>query len=153
MLASGGVGLVQEGKGVVYPSELGSLVYLPLVVFAGSFRDELPDIVPECLVGVGCVCQLAAYPYFCDFFVSVYSVIYVPGTLRQCFIGFFDLLHSLIGSVDHVAAQLSKLPQVLFGLLLLMRHGPDPDRRVGYFYHLFWCWGLVCDLEQLLGGF
>jgi len=105
------------------------------------------------LVGVGCVCQLTAYPCFCDFFVSVYSVIYVPDALRQCFIDLFDLLHPLVGSVDHVAAQLGELTQVIFGLLLLTCYGPGPDRGVGYFYHLFWHWGPVCDLEQVPGCF
>jgi len=62
MLASGGVSFIQEGEGVVYPSELGILAYLPLVVFARSFQDGLPDVVRTYLVGVGCVCQFAANP-------------------------------------------------------------------------------------------
>ena len=41
MLASGGVGLVQEGESVIYPGELGGLAYLPLVVFTGSLQNGL----------------------------------------------------------------------------------------------------------------
>jgi len=103
MLASGSIGLIQEGEGFVHRSELGSLAYLPLVVFVGSFLNGLPHVVRECLVGIGCVCQLTAYPYFCNLFISVYLVIYISGTLHQHLIGFFDLLHLLIGSVDRVA--------------------------------------------------
>ena len=104
MLASGSVGFGQEGESVVYAGELGSLTFLPLVVLVRSLENSLPDILHEGLVGIGCVCQFAAYPRFCNFFVSIYSVIYVPGTLRQRPICFLDSLHLLIGSIYGAAA-------------------------------------------------
>ena len=104
MLALDGVGFGKEGESVVYPSVLGGLAYLPLVVLIRSLENGLPDILHEGLVGVVFVCQYAAYPCFCDFFVSVYSVIYVPGALHQCPISFLDSLHSLIGSIYGAAA-------------------------------------------------
>jgi len=58
-----------------------------------SSRMACQMLLRERLVGVRCICQLAAYPYFCDFFLSVYSVIYIAGTFRQYLIGFFNLLH------------------------------------------------------------
>ena len=139
MLASGGVGFAQEVEGIIYPSELGSLAYLPLVVFTGSFQNGLPHVMCERLVGIECICQLAAYPGFCDFFVSIYPAIYVPGAFCQCSIGLFDLLHLLICPVDRVAIQLTELSQVVFVLSLLTCYGPDPDHGVGQFYCLFRC--------------
>ena len=103
MLTSDGVGFGQEGQSIVYPGELGGLTYLPLVGFVRSLENGLPDILGEGLVGVGCICQFAMYPRFCDFFVSVYLVIYVPGALHQCLICFLDSLHLLIGSIYRAA--------------------------------------------------
>ena len=99
----GGVGFGQEGEGIIYAGELGGLPYLPLVIVVGSFLDGWPDVLRERLVGVCCDRQLAAYPGFCDRFVSMYPVVYIPGAFGQGSVGFFDSLHSLIGFVDRIA--------------------------------------------------
>jgi len=104
MLASGHVGFGEKCEGVVDPGELGCLAYLSLVVLVGSFQNGLPYVMRERLISVCGIGQLGANPTFCDFFVSVYSVIYVPGAFRQNSVGLFDSLHSLIGSIDRVAA-------------------------------------------------
>jgi len=110
VLAASNVGLSQESEGVVYPGELGGLAYLPLAVLIGTFPDGLPTVLCQRLVCIGCVHQLGSYPGFCDFLVSVYPVIYIPGALDQGSIGFPDPDHSLIGSIDSVAAQFGELP-------------------------------------------
>jgi len=56
VLTPHGVGFGQEGQAIVYPDKLGSLTYLPLVVFLHSLNDGLPHILRESLVRVGCVC-------------------------------------------------------------------------------------------------
>jgi len=104
VLASGSIGLSKERKGVVDLGELGCLGYLSLVVLVGSFQNGLPYVMRERLISVCGIGQLGANPGFCDFFVSVYAVIYVPCTFRQCSVGFFNSLHSLIGPIDRVAA-------------------------------------------------
>jgi len=104
MLASSNVGLSQESESVVQAGELGGLAYLPLVVFVGSFQDGLPHVLCQRLIGISCVRQLGLYPDFCDFFVSVYLVIYVPGALSQGVIGLLDSDDSLIGFINRVTA-------------------------------------------------
>jgi len=104
MLASGRIGFGEECEGVVDPGELGCLAYLSLVVFVGSFQNALPYVLRERLISVCGIGQFGMNPSFCDFFVSVYSVIYVPGSFCQSSVGFFDPLHSLIGSIDPIAA-------------------------------------------------
>ena len=110
MLASGRVCFRKERQGVVYAGELGRLAYLSLVVLVGPFQNGMPYIMRERLIRVCSVGQLGADPGFCDFFVSVSSVIYIPCSFCQGSVGFFDSLHSLIGSVDRIAAQLCELP-------------------------------------------
>ena len=109
MLASGSVGFGKEYEGVVDSGELGCLAYLLLVVLVGSFQNGLPYVMRERLISVCGIGQLGANQSFCDFFVSVYSVIYVPGAFCQCLVGLLDSLHSLVGPVDRVAAQLGEL--------------------------------------------
>jgi len=109
VLASSNIGLSKESEGVIYAGELGGLVYLLLVVFNGMFQDGLPNVLRQCLVCVGCVRQLGSYSGFCDFLVSVYPVIYIPGTLSQGLICFLDSDHSLIGLIDRVAVQFGEL--------------------------------------------
>ena len=153
MLASGSVGFGQQDKGVVHAGELGSLAHLPLVVFLGLIQDGLPNVLREGLVGVHCVRQLAANPYFCDFLVSVNSVIYILGPFSQRLIGFLNLPHPLIGPIDHVATQLGELSQVVLGLPLLPGQGSDPYGQVGHLYRLFGSLSSVSDLKQVLGHF
>jgi len=95
MLASGSVGFGEECEGVVDSGELGCLAYLPLVVLVGSFQNGLPYVMRERLISLCSICQLSANPDFCDFFVSVYPVIYVPGAFWQCSVDLLDSLHSL----------------------------------------------------------
>ena len=104
MLASISIGLGEERTGVIDPGELGCLAYPSLVVLVGSFQNCLPYVIRERLIGVCGAGQLGATPGFCDFFVSMYSVIYIPCALCQCPVDFFDSLHSLIGPIDRVAA-------------------------------------------------
>jgi len=151
VLASGSVSLYQVGKSIVHAGELGSLAYLPLFVFLGSIQDDLPNVLREGLVGIRCIRQLAANPCFCDFLVSVDSVIYIPDPFGQHLLGFLDLLYSLIGPIDRIAAQLGELPQVILGLPLLPCHGSDPYGQVGHLYCLFASGGSVSDLEQVPG--
>ena len=110
MLASSGVSLCQKSKGNVHASELGGLAYLLLFVFVGTFQDGLPNVLYQCLVRIGGICQLGSYPGFCDFLVSVHPVIYVSCAISQDLIGFLDSDHPLISFVDRVAAQFSELP-------------------------------------------
>jgi len=104
MLASGRVGFGEECEGVVDPGELGCLAYLPLVVFVGSFQDGLPYVMHERLISIWGIGQLGTNPSLCNLLISVYSVIYVPSAFCQGSVGLFDSLHSLIGSIDRVAA-------------------------------------------------
>ena len=104
MLTSGRIGFGEKCKGVIDPGELGCLAYLLLVVFVGSFQNGLPYVMRERLISVCSIGQLGTNPSFCDFFVSVYSVIYVPGAFCQSSVGFFDPLHWLISSIDSVTA-------------------------------------------------
>jgi len=109
MLASGSVGFSEECEGMVDSGELGCLAYMPLVVLVGSFQNGLPYVIRERLISVCGVGQLGVNPGFCDFFVSVYSVICILGAFCQCSVGLLDSLHSLVGPVDHVATQLGEL--------------------------------------------
>jgi len=90
VLASGRVGFSKKYKGIFDPGELGCLAYLLLVVLIGSFQNGLPYVMRECLISIYGVAQLGANPGFCDFLVSVYSVIYVPCAFCQCSVGFFN---------------------------------------------------------------
>jgi len=74
-----------------------------LIVFVGTFQDGLPNVLYQRLVHIGGVHQLGPYPGFCDSFVSVQPVIYVPCALSQGLIGFLDSDHPLIGFIDRVA--------------------------------------------------
>ena len=147
MLTLGGIDLGQEGKDIVYVEELSGLADLLLVILLGAFHHSLPDVLGKHLVGVSCICQFAVSSGFCDFFVSMYSVIYVPGALCQSLVSFLDLPYSSVCPINCVAAHLSELPQVVFGLPLVPNYGSDPDRGVGMFYCLFWRWAPVSDLE------
>jgi len=153
MLASGSVGFSEECEGIIDLGELGCLAYLPLVVLVGSFQNGLLYVIRERLISVCGIDQLGANPSFCDFFVSVYSVIYVPGAFCQCSVGLLDSLHSLVGPVDRVAAQLGKLSEVAFRLPLLSSHGSDPNRGVGQCYRLLRCGRSIGDLKQIPRGF
>jgi len=104
MLALGSVGFGKECEGVVDSGELGCLAYLPLVVLVSSFQNGLPYVMREHLISVCGIGQLSENPGFCDFFVSVYSVIYVPGAFCQSSVGLLDSLHLLVSPVDCVAA-------------------------------------------------
>jgi len=108
VLIPGRVSFRQEAQGVVYPGQPSGLTYLSLIGLIGALNDGLPDVSGERLVRVCCVRQLAAYPFFCYFLVSVDSVIYIPSAFRQGLIGLFDLPRPLVGSIVGVAAQLSK---------------------------------------------
>jgi len=109
MLASGSIGFGEKCKGIIDLGELGCLAYLLLVVLVGSFQNGLPYVMRERLVSVCGIGQLGANPSFCNFFVSVDSVIYVPRAFSQCSVGLLDSWHSLVGPIDHVAAQLGEL--------------------------------------------
>jgi len=109
LLIPGCVSVRQEGQDVVYPSQLSGLTYLSLVGLIGALDDCLPDISGEGFVCVCCVRQLAVYPFFHYFLVSVDTVIYVPSTFPQGLIGLFDFPRPSVSFVIGVAAQPSKL--------------------------------------------
>jgi len=110
VLVSGHLSFPQEGQCVVYPGQLSGLTYLPLVGLIGAFDDGLPYIPGQGLVCVCCGQQFAAYQFFGYCLISVYSVIYVSGAIRQSSVGLLILLHPLIVLVDAVAAELRELP-------------------------------------------
>jgi len=55
---------------------------LLLVSLVGVLEDGLPDITGKGLVRVRGPRQLAAYPFFGYFFISVDPAIYVPSAFR-----------------------------------------------------------------------
>jgi len=108
VLIPGRVGFRQKGQRVVYLGQLSGLTYLLFVGLVGPLDDGLPDVSGERLVRVRRFWQLATYPLFRYFLVSVDSVIYVPSAFRQGLIGLFNLPRSSVGSIISVTAQLRK---------------------------------------------
>jgi len=106
VLVPGFVGFHQKGQGIVDPGQLSGLAHLSLVGLVGPLDDGLPDVSGERLIRVCRFRQLATYPFFCDFLISVDSVIYVPSAFRQGLIGLFNLPRSTVGSVIGVTTQL-----------------------------------------------
>jgi len=87
VLVPGCVGFCQEGQGIIYSSQLSGLTYLPFVGFAGTLEDALPNVRGQGLVRICCARQLAAYPFFRYFLVSIGSVIYVPSSFCHGLVG------------------------------------------------------------------
>jgi len=104
VLVSGRVCFPQEGQHVVDPHQLGCLAHLSFGGLVGSLNDRLPNVSCEGLIGIGRGCEFAAYLCLLYFLVSVYLVIYVPGSFGQSLVGVFDLSHPLVGLVSGVTA-------------------------------------------------
>jgi len=81
----------------------------------------------ECLISICGIGQLGANPSFCDFFVCVYSVLYVRGAFCQRSVGFFDSLHSLVGPIDCVAAQLGEFVTRYRIVIAVLSSGPGGE--------------------------
>jgi len=103
VLISGSVSFPQEGQSVIYPGQLSGLTYLLLIGLVGALDDGLPDISGKRLVRICRIRELAVYPFFCYFLISIDSVIYIPCAFCQGLIGLFDFLRSSVGFVVGIA--------------------------------------------------
>lgn len=150
MSVSGHIGFGEEVEGVGQADQLGSLVRQPKVHLSGPFDVDLPDLVGECLVVVGCGCQLVSDSDFGDVFACLNPLVEVPGPSCQGVVGPFDGWDSSIGTVDRIPAPLLELLEVIFRLLLLVYQRSDPAGRVGDFHGLVRRVRSVGDFQHVL---